>query len=1726
MAQTQTVTILFCDLVGSTALMTRLGDDANDRVRRRLFAALREAVTAHRGEEVKSAGDGLMVAFPASAAVAVSCAVAMQRGVARLNERDPLLGLAVRIGLSSGEASHEADDWFGVPVVEAARLEHAARPGQILAADLTRGLVGTRGGHIFTSVGTLELKGLPEPLAAAEVAWEPDPGLSVVPLPSGLARHGFAFAGRARELVALRADWDETVDGDRRFVLVTGEDGIGKTRLAAELAAQVHANDVVVLYGHCQADREVPYQPFAEALRWYVLASQPQPLREQAGASGRDLTRLVPALRTRLPDLPEPRTGDPAAEQEWLFEAVSQLLGAAAERCPILLVVDDLEQASANTLGMLRHLLESPKPARLMVLGLAGPAEPGSPWQAEAAALAGLPGATSVELHGLTVAEVATLLEGVEGVPHSDELAGRIQRETEGNPRYVADLVVRLRDSESSPEAVLQSACPYMGLRSFEADDAELYFGREEVVGALLGRLASNRLLAVVGASGSGKSSLMRAGLVPRLRSGALPGSGDWDVLLMTPGTHPLAELASRLGALAGLSAASVLRDLEADPRTLDLTVRQALANRPPSARVLLAADQFEELFTLCRDDVERRRFIDAVLHAVSVPDGRTLAIVAMRADFYGEAARYAELAEALEVGHALLGPMGPEEMRAAVERPAAVAGLRIEPGLTDRILRDVGDEPGGLPLLSHALLETWKRRDGRTLTAAGYAASGGVRGAIAQTAETVYGALSEADQAIARNLFVRLTELGEGTEDTRRRVAFAEVAPQGPTGENTRAVISRLADSRLLTTAADSVEVAHEALIREWPRLREWLDDDREGLRVMRHLTESAQAWERLGRDEGELYRGTRLSAAIEWHDRAHPELNPLEREFLDACRALHERELLEARKRLRRLRIGVAALAGLFVLALVGAGIAVLQWNSANDAKDKANAATNEAQSQRDAADGARANEAAARGKAEDAVVEATLARLETDIPNLIKSNRSLAFALAAQAFKIQPGPRTTSLLNVALGDDPRYLGRYWPSEPISSGTAFSPDGKYIAMTSTTGLIELYDAATRKVVASTRTAPTSTGTGVQFTADSKALSVVHIATFTGDQIYDEVYEVPSLAKTRQINLAGAGAAGAVVRTPQGDVRAWELRTTPLLTCCGAIHIVNLTTGEDRALTRPDFDFVFPAPALDPTGKLIAARFLPAKGGPPAIGIFDASTFDLLRIITLPPAQIFALAAIQFTPDSKSLLFARPPNPSVLELWDPRSGGLIASVPVGAGYNYQWPGVNSQSSVAAAGTAAGMTLFSLPQLPQIGIPFPTPDTIYAFFGPGDRTLVTWPFNQPADSWDVTGLAPAATYSFDAGTGRAVLSPDGGWFAKQARDGTWSRWDAKTLKLLNRSQGQYGNASTNQGAFPVELAISPDSRYIASAHADCAAIPQLSCSGRVVLWDAATGQPVGKPIPIPNPTNTGLAIRLAFHPDRALLAVSLPGLLVQTWAFDGGSLSLRSEFKVPGDNAAPILHGMTFVRPRDGSEALLLTIPLSQWNFALFDVSTDPPALRAKSPFGTGAVNGVHVAPGGRLVVDGQGDFRFYDVLAFAAGTVPKAELTLAGAGLPLIPADTASFSFSADGRRMAVLAGSGLENPPGVGKVTVWDLDKKQPIGASFGWAGPAGGAFLTPDSSALIVTSNQAAVRWDLDTSKWFDDACMAAGRNLTEAEWTKYFPGREYEVTCPQWPAKPKT
>ena len=345
-------------------------------------------------------------------------------------------------------------------------------------------------------------------------------------------------------------------------------------------------------------------------------------------------------------------------------------------------------------------------------------------------------------------------------------------------------------------------ACPFKGLASFDVEDAPVFFGREQLVADMIARLPGARLMGVVGPSGSGKSSALRAGLLAALADGVLPGSERWPQALIRPGAHPLAAL------------------------------ERATAELPAGERWIVAVDQFEEVFTACRDAAERAAFVDALVACARDTRRRTLVLIAVRADFYGHCARFPELSRLLGANHVLVGPMRRHELRRAIELPARRAGLRVDPELVDALLADVEGEPGALPLLSTALLELWQARDDRRLTLSAYERTGGVRGAVARLAEGAYERLDAPQREAARRILLRLA--GDG--GVRVRVPLAELPG------DVHDVLSVLAGDRLITIGEGAVEVAHEALLREWPRLRAWLDEDADGRRLHRHLTDAAR--------------------------------------------------------------------------------------------------------------------------------------------------------------------------------------------------------------------------------------------------------------------------------------------------------------------------------------------------------------------------------------------------------------------------------------------------------------------------------------------------------------------------------------------------------------------------------------------------------------------------------------------------------------------------------------------------------------------------------------------------------------------------------------------------------------------------------------------------------------------------------------------------------------------
>ncbi len=471
---------------------------------------------------------------------------------------------------------------------------------------------------------------------------------------------------------------------------------------------------------------------------------------------------------------------------------------------------------------------------------------------------------------------------------------------------------------------------PYPGLLSFTANQSAYFFGRASEIELLSSRVRQSVLVAVVGASGSGKSSLVMAGLLPALDPG-------WRVLAVVPGARPLRALADQVAMLAAPESRLSLADelavrLRQQPDGLGTALSTLLADRPDVAALLVVVDQLEELFTQVAgmdDEVRQQqaKFIGNLVDAVTTSGGRVRLVMTLRIDFLKRCLEFPELRAALEPNQFLLGPLANSNLREAIIKPAQAVGALFEKGLVGRLMADMRHQPAALPLLQFALAQLWRQRQGVWLTHAGYEAIGGVGGAINQLADAVYHQLDARQQRAARYLLLRLVTVAETTVDTRRRATRAELVPIGASPDEVDRLIARLSqrDVRLIVADEGTVELAHETVIEQWSRLRQWLSEDRAGLLTQRHLTEAAAEWQRNQRDASYLYRGRQLTIAQRWM-KAHPDqLNATEQQFLRASSALQRRELL-----LRTVVVGIGfiAIATVLILMLTETGPFVRRW------------------------------------------------------------------------------------------------------------------------------------------------------------------------------------------------------------------------------------------------------------------------------------------------------------------------------------------------------------------------------------------------------------------------------------------------------------------------------------------------------------------------------------------------------------------------------------------------------------------------------------------------------------------------------------------------------------------------------------------------------------------------------------------------------------------------------
>ncbi len=795
---------------------------------------------------------------------------------------------------------------------------------------------------------------------------------------------------------------------------------------------------------------------------------------------------------------------------------------------------------------------------------------------------------------------------------------------------------------------------PYKGLRAFTESDAGDFFGRDALVDRLIARLVEPhpgaRFLAVVGPSGGGKSSVVRAGLVPAIRRGAL-GEGDRFVADMLPGTHPIEELEAALLRVAVRAASRVRDTLEAGSRGL-LEAVDLVA--PDGAEVVLVIDQFEELFTLTSNERERALFLDSLRVACVDPESRVQVIATMRADFFDRPLVYPRFGELLAARTEAVPPLTPDELEQAIRRPAERAGVHPDPGLEAAMIADVADQPGALPLVQYALTELFERRAGDRLTLDAYREIGGVAGALSARAERCYRDADPGVQRVTRQVLLRLVALGEGSRDTRRRVARSELDALDVDPAHIDEVLDTLGRHRLLTfdrepsTREPTVEVAHEALLGAWARLRAWIDEARDDLRHDERLARAASEWQGSGRDPSFLLRGARLEQVESWSATADLAIGRPQREFVGASierravdRAVEverrEQEIRTERRARGRLRALVAVFA---VAALVAGGLTIVATDQSQRAASVARIAraralaaaaisTLEQDPERSvtlavaAVRETRSVDGSVIPEAEEALHRAIVtSRVVTTVPGV---GGEVAWSPSGSFAAVGGDGQGTIVIGDAMTGEIEH--RLETHDGMVTGLAFSTDGARLASTGADGALRLWDADSLTLIATV--GGSGTAMGPDFSADGSVVAAG----------WEERGTIRTIdAGSGRVNGSmRSNGASAITLSPDGRTVAFARGPS--------LAVVDVTTGLPRFAPIP-VPFGAGTLAWSPDGRYIAS------GGIPGAMIWSARTGDLLDELPGHPS----VSALAWGPDSATLLSGSDEVPGVT-VWSIRDG-------------------------------------------------------------------------------------------------------------------------------------------------------------------------------------------------------------------------------------------------------------------------------------------------------------------------------------------------------------------------------------------------------------------------------------------------------------------------------------
>jgi WD40 repeat protein len=1287
--------------------------------------------------------------------------------------------------------------------------------------------------------------------------------------------------------------------------------------------------------------------------------------------------------------------------------------------------------------------------------------------------------------------------------------------------RAFQSLIHGIKGLPLGPERAIEARndiSPYRGLQAFDEDQADFFFGRDGDIQRLVEKLKVMRFIAVIGSSGSGKSSLVRAGVVPALKKGLLPESDTWAVRVFTPGAHPLASLAANLLRLYPHEAMNkTLDQLAADERTLHLAVSLGMADSPASERVVWVIDQFEEVFTLCRDERERAQFLANLLYAAFIPQGRCAVILTLRADFYHKCAAYPELSSRLSEHQFLVSLMGQSNLRQAIEEPAWHVGLEFEPGLVETILEDVENQPGALPLLEHALLELWERRRGIMMTLEAYRESGGVEGAIAKRADAIYLSFSPDEQMIARRIMLRLTQPGEGTEDTRRRATMSELITHEGESQIVEDVVQAMATARLLTTNTDeqsggqTVDVSHEALIRGWPRLRRWIEEDRAGLRILRRLTEAAREWQ-TAKDESLLYRGARLAQAVEWREKNRAALNEMEREFLSQSVAGHK----AAERRRRRIITGLAA--GLLI-AVALATLAIIQWRRANE--------------------------------------QAQIARsrqLAATSLSVIDTQPDLALLLSVEANRIHESTEARSMLLIDM-QYREYLSTFLHGHTAEvHKVVFSPDGKLLASASgtngTDNSVRLWDVASGQPVGQPLTGHRDSVTCLSFSPDGKLL-----ASADKDEII--LWDVAALKPIGQSLRGHSGPVLSLAFSPDGQLLAsgsFGDVDEDELPARGEIYLWDVATHERFGPALKGHNSPVYSLAFSRDNKTLASGgggndYYGSSGRGYSIVLWNVAKGQALG----PPLEGHKdeVLSLAFSPDGKVL--ASGSADETVKLWDvarlkPVDNSSLLDRDHHASAVLDVHFTRDGKTLVSADTKNHVLMRELEFSTTNGnnltlSPYNLTKNINGYVD-SSRKILSVAFSPDESKWAMGGCRKTVVNSI-------------------CIEGEVSIWKvAARLPIIHPLAENLGTVE--------RVAFSPDGKTLASG--GCDGLLGSTCSeGKVRLWDIASGQPIGQPLTVASHTVTSLA----YSPDGKTLATGSCG----KYDPDCSQGEIRLWNPDPRQPISPPLVGHTyFVEMLAFSHDGKTLASSSGDNIILWNVETRRPLgeiipghlpvfSRAKS-----STESIAFSPDGKMLASSgcgklrkdavkksevciEGEIRLWDVATrqllgppIIGHTDTITSVAFSPDGKTLVSASAANdrtiklwdiatrqsigraftghiagvkkVVFSPDGETLASVS-EGSDSK--AYNILLWEVATHQPIGQPLtGHTENIQDIAFSPDGGALASGSwDGTLLLWDVNPESWMVEACHIANRNLTRTEWERYFPNQTYHKTCPNLP-----